>query len=105
MSEIEPEKGTIVRQHRDPLQHHDAYHYGDGSGKILYTALEQLSEEQSSQVRGGVPGSEAPDGRVWADTIKEIDGDGKVTFEWKASDHLDRDTFPYKHLTLVNIGH
>lgn len=108
MSEIDPRTGKILRQHRDPLQHHDAYHYGDGSGRILYTSLEQLSEEESAKVRGGVPGSEAPDGRVWADTIKEVDGNGRVVFEWKAADHLDQETFPLQdpypreHWPLIN---
>lgn len=108
MSEIDGPSGQIVRQHCDPLQHHDAYHYGDGSGRILYTALEQLGQDQSDEVQGGVPGSEAPDGRVWADTIKEVDGEGRILFHWKASDHLDRRTFPLQapypreHWPLIN---
>ncbi|MGW9452539.1 hypothetical protein [Streptomyces sp. NPDC055632] len=32
--------GTVLREHRDPLQHHDAHHLDDG--RILYTALEPL---------------------------------------------------------------
>lgn len=108
MSEVEPHSGKVVREFKDPLAHHDAYHYGDDSGKILYTSLEKLDLESSSKVQGGVPGSEAPDGSVYADVIKEVDGDGKLLFEWKASEHLDMTTFPLQspypreHWPLIN---
>lgn len=108
MSEVDPSSGRIVAQQRDPLQHHDAHHYGDGSGKILYTTLEKLSEEDSLQVQGGHPGTEAPDGAVYADVIKEVDADGKILFEWRASQHLARDRFPLQapypreHWPLIN---
>ncbi|CDU25869.1 related to Ca2+-transporting ATPase [Sporisorium scitamineum] len=108
MSEVDPASGDIVCQHRDPLQHHDAHHYGDGSGRILYTTLEKLSEKDSLEVQGGHPGTEAPDGAVYADMIKEVDANGKTIFEWKASQHLDRATFPLQspypreHWPLIN---
>lgn len=108
MSEVDPASGNIVRQHRDPLQHHDAHHYGDGSGKILYTVLEKLSNAESLKVQGGHPGTEAPDGAVYADVIKEVDANGQTTFEWRASQHLDRDLFPLQspypreHWPLIN---
>ncbi|PWN88751.1 hypothetical protein FA10DRAFT_255118 [Acaromyces ingoldii] len=108
MSEVDPQTGRIVRQHHDALQHHDAHHYGDGSGRILYTSLEELSEEASAGVQGGLPGSEAAHGRVWADVIREVDSEGRVTWEWRAAEHLDRATFPLQapypreHWPLIN---
>lgn len=108
MSEVEPSSGKVVRQFKDPLAHHDAYHYGDERGRILYTSLEKLSEEESAKVQGGVPGSEAPDGRVYADVIREVDNEGCVLFEWKVSEHLPRDAFPLQpaypreHWPLIN---
>ncbi|EMC98963.1 hypothetical protein BAUCODRAFT_386256 [Baudoinia panamericana UAMH 10762] len=105
MSELSHD-GSIVRQHRDPYAHHDAYHYGDG--RILYTRMEQLSEADSAAVQGGVPGTEADDGRVWADVAREVDADGRVTWEWKVNDHLDKHRFavqphyPREHWPLIN---
>ncbi|OAA58223.1 Arylsulfotransferase [Cordyceps fumosorosea ARSEF 2679] len=104
MSELAPD-GEVVRQFTDPLAHHDQYHYGDG--RILYTALEALSPEESAKVVGGVPGSEV-DGITYADTIKEVDPGGNVTWEWKVSERLPRAEYPLQahytreHYPLVN---
>ncbi|NGN65608.1 PQQ-binding-like beta-propeller repeat protein [Streptomyces sp. A7024] len=98
--------GTVLREHRDPLQHHDANHLDDG--RILYTALEPLTGAAAAAVRGGVPGTEAGGGTVWADTIKELDADGTVRWEWRAAEHLDRNDFPLhphyarEHWPLIN---
>ncbi|MEU6171870.1 aryl-sulfate sulfotransferase [Streptantibioticus parmotrematis] len=97
--------GTILSEYRDPLQHHDAHHHGDG--RILYTALEPLRGPEAAAVRGGVAGSEA-DGTVWADTIREVDAEGRTTWSWRASEHLDRAGFALhpaysrEHWPLVN---
>lgn len=105
MSEVN-QLGQVIRQHRDPYGHHDAHHYGDG--RILYTRMEALSEEDSSRVQGGVSGSEAEDGRVWADIVREVDVDGKPLWEWKVNDHLDKQRFPLQahypreHWPLIN---
>ncbi|PRH77384.1 aryl sulfotransferase [Streptomyces solincola] len=98
--------GTVLREHRDPLQHHDAHHTDDG--RILYTGLEPLRGADAAAVRGGVPGSEAADGTVWADTITEVDADGNTLWSWRAADHLDRDAYPLhpdyarEHWPLIN---
>ncbi|MFM9373172.1 arylsulfotransferase family protein [Streptomyces sp. Da 82-17] len=97
--------GTVLHEHRDPYQHHDAHHSEDG--RILYTALEPLRGERAAAVRGGVPGSE-PDGTVWADTIKEVAADGTLLWSWSAADHLDPDAYPLhpdysrEHWPLIN---
>ncbi len=98
--------GTVLREHRDPLQHHDAHHLDDG--RILYTGLEPLRGADAEAVRGGVPGSEADGGTVWADTIREIGPDGELLWSWNASEHLDRDAYPLheayarEHWPLIN---
>lgn len=98
--------GTILSEHRDPLQHHDAHHLDDGG--ILYTGLEPLRGADAADVRGGVPGSEAEGGTVWADTIREIGPDGTERWSWRAADHLDRETYALhpayarEHWPLIN---
>lgn len=98
--------GTVLGEHRDPFQHHDAHHLDDG--RILYTALEPLRGAEAAAVRGGVPGSEAQDGTVWADTIREVAPDGTPLWSWRAAEHLDRADFPLhpayarEHWPLIN---
>jgi hypothetical protein len=105
MSEVNA-KSKIIRQHRDPYAHHDAHHHGDG--RILYTRMEALSEEDSAAVQGGVPGTEADDGRVWADVAREVDANGNVTWEWSVNKALDKKKFPLQahypreHWPLIN---
>ncbi|MVU75764.1 aryl sulfotransferase [Nocardia sp. ET3-3] len=100
--------GTLIAEHRDELQHHDAHHYDDG--RILYTAVEPLTGAQAERIRGGVPGTEA-DGTVWADVIREVAADGTTLWEWKAAEHLDPADFvlqPHywrEHWPLINSVH
>ena len=109
LCEADP-SGAIVREYRDELHHHDAYHYGDG--RVLYTAVEPLTGAAARAVPGGVAGSEAggpaADGTVYADVIKEIDASGTVTWSWRAAEHLDPGLYPLQphyareHWPLVN---
>ncbi|MEU8890901.1 aryl-sulfate sulfotransferase [Streptomyces sp. NPDC048442] len=98
--------GTPLREHRDPLQHHDAHHLDDGG--ILYTAVEPLTGTQADGVRGGVAGSEAKGGTVWADTVVQVDADGTEIWSWRASEHLDREEYALhpdyarEHWPLIN---
>lgn len=104
MAELAPD-GTVVREHRDPLAHHDAHHLGDG--RVLYTVLEELGPAASAAVRGGVPGTEHA-GAVYADVITEVDADGTETWRWHAAEHLDPDEYPLgahyprEHWPLIN---
>lgn len=105
MSELSP-SSEVIRQYTDPLGHHDQYHYGDG--RLLYTSLEPLSAADSAQVLGGVPGTEAEGGITWADTINEVDAQGKLVWQWKVSERLPRDEYPLQphytreHYPLIN---
>ena len=104
MSELDI-NSKVVRQFVDPLGHHDQYHYGDG--RMLYTSLEALSREESETVVGGVPGTEI-DGITYADTIREVDADGNLIWQWKVSERLPRDEYPLQphytreHYPLIN---
>ncbi|KAL2815613.1 hypothetical protein BDW59DRAFT_166760 [Aspergillus cavernicola] len=123
MLQVNPQ-GEIVRKYSDPHAHHDQHHLDDGT--LLYTTLEPLTPEEAARVRGGIPGSEAPDGIMYADCIKLVDpwsvttdsssadfegtgkGGAKLLWSWRAIDHLDLDLFkqhpdyPREHWPLIN---
>lgn len=105
MMEVDP-SGKVVREHRDPLAHHDQHHLDNG--ELLYTTVEGLEPEKGACVLGGIPDSEAPDGKVYADCIKHVSPTGELLWSWKAIDHLDPKTFklqphyPREHWPLIN---
>ncbi|KAL4797601.1 hypothetical protein BDV19DRAFT_387028 [Aspergillus venezuelensis] len=107
-----------------PRAHHDQNHFDDGT--LLYTTLEPLAADEASRVRGGIPGSEAPGGTMYADVIKlvepwsvstdssssdfEVEGQGgaKLLWTWRAIDYLDpslfpqHESYPREHWPLIN---
>lgn len=124
MMQVSP-SGEILREYHDPRAHHDQNHLDDG--KLLYTTLEPLTAEEAARVQGGIPGSEAPGGTVYADCIKLVDpwgsgttrssaadfegngtGGAKLLWSWRVIDHLDPqrfpllDSYPREHWPLIN---
>ncbi|ETI24920.1 hypothetical protein G647_04290 [Cladophialophora carrionii CBS 160.54] len=107
MMQVDPH-GKVISEYRDPLAHHDQHHLDNGH--LLYTTVEALTPEQALTIPGGIPGSEAPDGSVFADCIKLVDpaDNGKVLFHWRAVDHLAPEKFPLhphfarEHWPLIN---
>jgi outer membrane protein assembly factor BamB len=106
MMEVAP-NGKVVSEYRDPLAHHDQNHLDDGT--LLYTALEPMTEDEAKTVEGGIPNSEAYDGKIYADTIKHVNPKtGELLWKWRIADHLDRKQFPLQliyareHYTLIN---
>lgn len=100
-------EGSIVQKWEDPLAHHDQNHLDDGT--ILYTTLEPLTAEQAASVPGGIPGSEAPDGKVYSDCIKHVDPTtGKILWFWRLIDNINPADFPLQphytrdHYPLIN---
>jgi len=115
---------NILRQYSDPYAHHDQNHLDDGT--ILYTTVEPLSAAEAARVQGGIPGSEAPGGIIYADCIKLVEpwsasntsssadferegtGGAKLLWSWRAIDHLDSEAFaahshyPREHWPLIN---
>lgn len=105
MMEVDSQ-GNVVSEHRDPLAHHDQHHLDNG--ELLYTTVEGLEPEKGATILGGIPHSEAPDGKVYADCIKHVSPSGQLLWSWKASEHLDRKKFalqphyPREHWPLIN---
>lgn len=75
--------GNIVNEYTDHFQHHDAWRLPNGH--TLYAAWEEMPEEYAKRVKGGRPNSTPPFG-MYSDVVREVDADGKIVFEWHATD-------------------
>ena len=78
----------VVWEHRDPIQHNDARR--TAAGGAIYLGLGKVPDELAARVKGGIaaPGHEG----MWADTVVEVDRDGRRTWEWNSWEHLDPET-------------
>ncbi|KAF2161534.1 hypothetical protein M409DRAFT_69651 [Zasmidium cellare ATCC 36951] len=99
--------GKEVMRWEDPLAHHDQNHLDDGT--LLYTTLQPLTPTQAASVPGGIPGSEAPDGKIYSDCIKHVDPHtGETLWYWSLIDNLNPADFPLQphytrdHYPLIN---
>lgn len=80
--------GNIVWEHKDLYQHHDFYRMSNGNTMILRWV--PVPDDIAVMVRGGIPGTER-EGKIWADSFREITPDGEVVWEWLSYEHLDPD--------------
>lgn len=78
--------GNTVWEHVDHAQHHDFRRLPDGN--TVYSAWRLLSDEEAGRVRGGLPGTEHPDG-IYGDVIREVSPDGEIVWEWDAVRDFD----------------
>lgn len=76
--------GKVVWEHYDEMQHHDARRLKNGNA--IYIAWEPLPKKLHRRVKGGLPGSEAPDGHIYGDVIREVNPSGDVVWEWRSSE-------------------
>ncbi len=91
LMELDP-TGRIVRQVEHPFHHHDASILANGN--LLVGAVERLPDGAAAQVRGGIPGSEAPDGSIWGDVVYEMTWDGEIVWRWSPADELGTADLP-----------
>jgi hypothetical protein len=88
------------------MAHHDQHHLDNG--EILCTTLSALTPEQAATIPGGIPDSEAPDGKEYADCIKHVSSNGSLLWSWRAIEHLGPQPFPLylhyarEHWPLIN---
>lgn len=85
LQEIDP-GGTVVWEHRDPYMHHRADRLENGNTLILRWV--EVPAETAVKVAGGFD-REDSDGKMWSDTIVEIDKDGNAVWIWNSHEHLD----------------
>jgi hypothetical protein len=84
--------GNIVKKILCPNHHHDQCKLPNGN--YLAVCWEKVPKEKLAQVKGGIPGTEFPDGTIMDDVIKEYSPDGKVVSQWVGSEHLPFDQYP-----------
>ena len=81
--------GRVLWEVRHPDHHHDGIRLRNGN--VMLICLAQLPQQLVAKVKGGRAGTEH-NGAMYADYLVEMTVDGKVVWEWRASDHLDPET-------------
>ena len=81
--------GNVVWEYQDALTHHD--HVRRSNGNTIVVISDVLAPDTASKIKGGAPGTEADDGTIRGERLKEITPDGQVVWEWRAYDSLDLD--------------
>ena len=75
--------GAVVNEFVDDFQHHDCWRLPNGH--TLYASWEEMPAERAALVRGGIAGSDDPEG-MYSDVVREVDAEGNLVFEWHAYD-------------------
>jgi hypothetical protein len=84
--------GNVIWQVQHPDHHHDARKLRNGN--VLLLCLQALPPEIAAQVQGGLPGSEAKGGVIYADYLVEMTTAGETVWEWRSWEHLRPETHP-----------
>ena len=72
-----------------PYQSHDFFRMDNGNTMyICWAPDEQLPDDIAAKVKGGIPGTEH-NGKIWGDSLIEINPRGEVIWKWVANEHLD----------------
>lgn len=94
--------GNVVWEHVDRMQHHDARRLANGGA--AYIAWERLDDDTAKRVKGGVPGTERPEGML-GETVREVDAGGEPVWEWRIAD-LDIERYPlHRNAPRAIYGH
>ncbi len=83
--------GKIVWEYRDDWQHHD-FRILD-NGNLLYAAWEPMPKEAAARVKGGIAGSEGPDG-MFSDFLREVNRKGETVWEWHVHSDMEIEKYP-----------
>ena len=85
-------QGRVLWQVTHPDHHHDARKLRNGN--VILLCLRPLAEDIARRVAGGLPGSEAEGGIIYADYLLELTTRGDIVWEWHSWEHLDPATHP-----------
>ena len=89
--------GKVLWEYVDHGQHHDFRRRADGA--TIYLGWEQLPDAAARRVQGGLPGSEK-NGAIFGDYIREVDANGRTTWEWHF--HTDEDIEAHPLIPVVD---
>ena len=85
-----------------PYQSHDFYRLDNGNTiYICWSPDGRLPDDAAARVRGGLLGTEH-NGKIWGDSLIEVNQRGEVVWKWVAYEHLDPDIdvmCPLEHRT------
>jgi len=79
-------EGNQVWKYVDKYESHTGYRMENGNTMIPIQT--KVSDELSSRLKGGMPGTEDR-GMIWTEGFHEVTREGKVVWEWDMADHLD----------------
>jgi outer membrane protein assembly factor BamB len=83
--------GDIVWEHEDPYHHHDAQWLDNGN--LLYTVASPIPVKNGK----GLFNSKVPlemQQRPFSDTIREVNREGEVVWEWNVWEHISIEDYP-----------
>ena len=80
-------KGRALWEVKHPDHHHDGIRLRNGN--VLLICAKSLPGEMVGKVRGGRPGTEGEDGKMYGDYLVEMTLGGEVVWEWRSWEHLD----------------
>ena len=84
--------GNVVWDHVDNTHHHDARRLANGN--TAYIAWHAIPKKIQKRIKGGLPGTAAPDGRIYGDVIREVNPAGDVVWEWRCWEHMKVENYP-----------
>jgi hypothetical protein len=84
--------GRVLWEVRHPDHHHDARLLRNGN--VMLLCLKPLAPDLAARVRGGLPGTEAKDGTIFADYLLEVTTKGEPVWEWRSWEHLQPEDYP-----------
>jgi Arylsulfotransferase (ASST) len=85
-------QGRVLWEVRHPDHHHDARKLQNGN--VILLCLKPLPPGIAARVRGGLSGTEAPGGVIFADYLIEMTTKGEPVWEWRSWEHLDPEDYP-----------
>lgn len=85
-------KGNKISRTEISSVHHDQIKLPNGN--IMAFAWEPVPSTKKALVKGGVPGTEFPDGTIMEEVVVEVDVKGNKVWSWRASDHMNFNDYP-----------